>query len=332
MMRPEQTVPCNLIDTASMSPTLSLQYSKCGQTAVRLKALDKYNDVLLGSFNDTSANSTCALRYSNPQYFISEWAAKEETKLMEDEIAKTKAKEKRKKERGKSLPKPAPPLPQSVSLTLPPPPAPAAAPPPTEIIEEDLPPAMPPPSVPQNVPSLEDLSLDTPPPTPPPKPPTPAKSPSVPAPPTKSPYAPAPPVKSPSVPAPPTKSPSAPAPPTPPQKGASVLAKPPGKIKASAAIEGLLGSKASASEPPPKPSSSSSPSPQKVKASAALEGLFAGRSAAFKTSVASARVGRGALSIESSICVAVTQNLPARLHFPMIMLCSAMSRKLASTG
>ncbi|KAJ0825479.1 hypothetical protein HanRHA438_Chr17g0803661 [Helianthus annuus] len=35
---------------------------------------------------------------------------------------------------------------------------------------------------------------------------------------------------------------------------------------------------------------------------------------AFATSVASARVGRGDLIMDSSICVAVTTGFPARLH------------------
>mmetsp|Transcript_71618 Transcript_71618/g.202175 ORF Transcript_71618/g.202175 Transcript_71618/m.202175 type:complete len:243 (+) Transcript_71618:16-744(+) len=46
-------------------------------------------------------------------------------------------------------------------------------------------------------------------------------------------------------------------------------------------------------------------------------------STAFRTSVASARVGRGILSIESSICVAVTTNFPRMLHFAMSIFCTS---------
>mmetsp|Transcript_12108 Transcript_12108/g.19553 ORF Transcript_12108/g.19553 Transcript_12108/m.19553 type:complete len:204 (-) Transcript_12108:481-1092(-) len=43
---------------------------------------------------------------------------------------------------------------------------------------------------------------------------------------------------------------------------------------------------------------------------------------ALATSVASARVGRGFLHIDSNICVAVTTGLPARLHFSIISFCA----------
>mmetsp|Transcript_19376 Transcript_19376/g.36405 ORF Transcript_19376/g.36405 Transcript_19376/m.36405 type:complete len:201 (-) Transcript_19376:495-1097(-) len=46
-------------------------------------------------------------------------------------------------------------------------------------------------------------------------------------------------------------------------------------------------------------------------------------STALRTSVASARVGRGARSIESNICVAVTTNLPCSLHFMIIIFCTS---------
>ena len=43
---------------------------------------------------------------------------------------------------------------------------------------------------------------------------------------------------------------------------------------------------------------------------------------ALATSDVSARVGRGLLIIESSICVAVTTGLPAMLHFEIIIFCA----------
>mmetsp|Transcript_2746 Transcript_2746/g.9993 ORF Transcript_2746/g.9993 Transcript_2746/m.9993 type:complete len:224 (+) Transcript_2746:1330-2001(+) len=52
-------------------------------------------------------------------------------------------------------------------------------------------------------------------------------------------------------------------------------------------------------------------------------------STALATSVASALVGLGLLTIDSSICVAVTTGLPARLHF-LICICCAM--KMVSGG
>ena len=50
---------------------------------------------------------------------------------------------------------------------------------------------------------------------------------------------------------------------------------------------------------------------------------------AFATSVASARVGRGFLPIDSSICVAVMTGLPAWLHCWIIIFCA---RKIFSVG
>mmetsp|Transcript_7845 Transcript_7845/g.35071 ORF Transcript_7845/g.35071 Transcript_7845/m.35071 type:complete len:232 (+) Transcript_7845:2527-3222(+) len=50
---------------------------------------------------------------------------------------------------------------------------------------------------------------------------------------------------------------------------------------------------------------------------------------AFATSVASARVGRGFFTIDSSICVAVTTGLPAALHFSIMSFCA---RKIFSVG
>mmetsp|Transcript_12870 Transcript_12870/g.40647 ORF Transcript_12870/g.40647 Transcript_12870/m.40647 type:complete len:223 (+) Transcript_12870:571-1239(+) len=46
-------------------------------------------------------------------------------------------------------------------------------------------------------------------------------------------------------------------------------------------------------------------------------------STALATSVASARVGRGLVIIESSICVAVITGLPTRLHLLIIIFCAA---------
>ena len=249
-----------------MCPTLALQYSKCGQTAKRLLALDKFNDILHGSFQDTSANTTCALRYSNPQFFISEWAAKEESKLIEVEKAKAEAKKQRKKGKPISIRKSLstsmePPLDAPPPLPLVPVPATATALT-TEDESEDLPPLTVPPPIPQSMPPVEDLSLNTTPPTPPPKPTQSTISPPAPIDPTSK-----------ALPKPP------PRPPPPPIKKAPTIAEPPGKSNASAAIEGLLSAqaaKSAAAPPPPKPPS---PSPNKVKASAALEGLFASKSA-----------------------------------------------------
>mmetsp|Transcript_13781 Transcript_13781/g.37702 ORF Transcript_13781/g.37702 Transcript_13781/m.37702 type:complete len:284 (+) Transcript_13781:159-1010(+) len=50
---------------------------------------------------------------------------------------------------------------------------------------------------------------------------------------------------------------------------------------------------------------------------------------AFATSVASARVGRGAAIMESSICVAVMTGLPLRLAFLIIIFCT---QKIRSSG
>mmetsp|Transcript_26039 Transcript_26039/g.77585 ORF Transcript_26039/g.77585 Transcript_26039/m.77585 type:complete len:230 (+) Transcript_26039:825-1514(+) len=52
-------------------------------------------------------------------------------------------------------------------------------------------------------------------------------------------------------------------------------------------------------------------------------------STAFATSLASARVGRGAETMDSSICVAVTTGLPFTLHLAMIIFCA---RKTFSGG
>jgi hypothetical protein len=52
-------------------------------------------------------------------------------------------------------------------------------------------------------------------------------------------------------------------------------------------------------------------------------------STALATSVASARVGRGLLLIDSSICVAVMTGLPAWLHCWIIIFCA---RKIFSVG
>ena len=52
-------------------------------------------------------------------------------------------------------------------------------------------------------------------------------------------------------------------------------------------------------------------------------------STALATSVASARVGRGAAIIESSICVAVITGFPARLALRIIIFCT---QKMRSRG
>mmetsp|Transcript_61558 Transcript_61558/g.161715 ORF Transcript_61558/g.161715 Transcript_61558/m.161715 type:complete len:230 (-) Transcript_61558:236-925(-) len=52
-------------------------------------------------------------------------------------------------------------------------------------------------------------------------------------------------------------------------------------------------------------------------------------STAFATSLASARVGRGAVAMDSSICVAVMTGLPFTLHLAMIIFCA---RKTFSGG